>query len=244
MCYLLCMKRWMIPMAATSLLLPSCMVTTSVATAKSCIYEPKHNDAQPMQIYRKGNSFYLKVSVRYVCEEDKLLIGGMMAVPDSEVELPVGYHDEKAPQTMYVLMDEEAVKHYTGVSPKPIKGPVPRYYSAEDWDASAATSCKLIRPLPKKRIDVRGKDKAECWLLKAKDEQWDKLHIYVPSTYGWDAVYKLPLAAVLAVGVDIPCTLVANAGLIGASLLVAPVATVSQQQQQGCELPEPPAPQE
>lgn len=231
-------------MAAISLMLPSCLVTTSVATARSCIYEPKHDDAQAMQIYRKGHAYYLKVSLRYVCKADKMVIGGIVAVPDSEVELPLGYHDEKAPQTMYVLMDEEAVKYYTGVTPLPIKGRVPRYYSAADWDASAATLCKLIRPLPKKRIYVRGIDKAECWLWKANDEKWNKLHVYVPSVYGWDAVYKLPLAAVLAVGVDIPCTLVANAGLIGVSLLAAPVAATAQQQQQGSELPEPPAPQE
>ncbi|MBR4311131.1 MAG: hypothetical protein IKT79_08880, partial [Akkermansia sp.] len=70
-------------------------------------------------------------------------------------------------------------------------------------------------------------------LWDSKDDKWDALNVYLPTIRGWDAVYKYPLAAVLAVGVDVPCTVAATGAVMVGSLvaapLVVPVQAMSQQ---------------
>lgn len=84
---------WLI--TACVLLLSSCLVTTSDALVRSCTYYPRAGDIKQAQIYRVGDAYYLKLGVRYVCKADRVIIGGIMAVPDSGVKLPIGYHDER-----------------------------------------------------------------------------------------------------------------------------------------------------
>lgn len=228
------MNKCFLLMAACVGLLSSCMVTTSVAVADSCVYLPRVDSSQSPEIYRMGDAYYLKLSVRYVCEEERVVVGGVVAVPDSELRLPISYHDAYAPQPMYVLMDADAVRHYVGVSQKTPAGKAPCYFTAENWAASKAEYCKPIRPLPKHRISAyRTSNDAGCFLRKAKDSRYDAIYVYLPSTYSWDAVYKFPLAAVLAVAVDVPCTVVGTVGglTIGTVVTVA-ASPFSRQQQQ------------
>lgn len=208
--------------------LTSCMVTTSAAVVDSCVYVPRVDASKTPEIYRVGDAYYLKLSVRYVCEADKVMIGGVVAVPGSEVRLPIRYHDEYEPQLMYVLMDEDAVKRYVGVKPKKSTADVTSCYTVDTWDASKAELCKQIRSVPKDRIFVHKTSKGEgCFLWEAKDPRYDRVNVYLPTSYSWDAVYKFPLAAVLAVGVDVPCTAVATVGglTLGSlgAILVAPM---------------------
>ena len=51
---------------------------------------------------------------------------------------------------------------------------------------------------------------------------WDALGIYLPNTYSWHALYRFPLAAVMALGIDIPCTSVINSGIVVAGITVMP----------------------
>lgn len=180
-----------------------------------------------------GDAYYLKVSVRYVCEAESVSVGGVVAVPDSELRLPISYHDAYEPQPMYVLMNADAVRHYVGTSPKTPHHEVPRCFTAENWDASNAELCKPIRPLPQHRIFVYKTSSAPfCSLRKAKDSRYDAINVYLPTTYSWDAVYKFPLAAVLAVGVDVPCTVIGTVGgLTVGSVLTVVAAPFSRHQQ-------------
>ncbi len=219
------MKVLLSGIATAVLLLPSCMVLTSEAVVKSCIYEPREDKEQELQIYRMDGAYYLKLGVRYVCHADAVCVGGAMAVPDSEVKLPISYHDELAPQAMYVLMDSASVKAFLGVKPARHQDAAPGYYTEDEWDATRATLCKPIRPLPKNRISVfRDHLLAPgCYLWDSKDDKWDALNVYLPTIRGWDAAYKYPLAALLAVGVDVPGTVVATAAVMAGSLVAAPV---------------------
>ena len=211
------------------------MVLTSEAVVKSCIYEPREDKSQELQIYRVDDVYYLKLGVRYVCQADAVCVGGAMAVPGSEVKLPISYHDEHAPQAMYVLMDSDSVKAFLGVKPARHQDAAPGYYTEDEWDATRATLCKPIRPLPKNRISVFSDHLLApgCYLRDYKGEKWDALDVYLPTTRGWDAVFKYPLAAVLAVGVDVPCTVAATGAVMVGSLvaapLVVPVQAMSQQ---------------
>lgn len=219
------MKVLLSGIATAVLLLPSCMVLTSEAVVKSCIYEPRKDKEQDLQIYRVDGAYYLKLGVRYVCHADAVCVGGAMAVPDSEVKLPISYHDELAPQAMYVLMDSASVKAFLGVKPARHQDAAPGYYTEDEWDATRATLCKPIRPLPKNRISVfRDHLLAPgCYLWDSKDDKWDALNVYLPTIRGWDAAYKYPLAALLAVGVDVPGTVIATAAVMVGSLVAAPV---------------------
>lgn len=219
------MKGLLLSIATAVLLLPSCMVLTSEAVVKSCIYEPRKDKEQELQIYRVDGAYYLKLGVRYVCHADAVCVGGAMAVPDSEVKLPISYHDELAPQAMYVLMDSASVKAFLGVKPARHQDVAPGYYTEDEWDATRATLCKPIRPLPKNRISVFSDHLLApgCYLWDSKDDKWDALNVYLPTIRGWDAAYKYPLAALLAVGVDVPGTVVATAAVMAGSLVAAPV---------------------
>lgn len=229
------MKVLLSGIATAVLLLPSCMVLTSEAVVKSCIYEPREDKEQELQIYRMDGAYYLKLGVRYVCHADAVCVAGAMAVPDSEVKLPLSYHDELAPQAMYVLMDSASVKAFLGVKPSRHQDVAPGYYTEDEWDATRATLCKPIRPLPKNRISVfRDHLLAPgCYLWDSKDDKWDALNVYLPTIRGWDAAYKYPLAALLAVGVDVPGTVIATGAVMAGSLvaapLVMPVQAMSQQ---------------
>lgn len=229
------MKGLLSGIATAVLLLPSCMVLTSEAVVKSCIYEPREDKSQELQIYRVDDVYYLKLGVRYVCQADAVCVGGAMAVPGSEVKLPISYHDELAPQAMYVLMDSASVKAFLGVKPARHQDAAPGYYTEDEWDATRATLCKPIRPLPKNRISVFSDHLLApgCSLWDSKDDKWDALNVYLPTIRGWDAAYKYPLAALLAVGVDVPGTVIATGAVMAGSLvaapLVMPVQAMSQQ---------------
>lgn len=219
--------------------LASCLVCTSDALVRSCRYLPRETEEMQPQIYRLGEQYYLRVNVRYVCSADKVLVAGMIAVPDAEVHLPISYHDAWEPETVYALMDADAVKRYLGVKVSEPAKDTPHFIKAEDWDAAAATACTPIRPLSKK-IEVHStrftnmegcnyRPGSECLVL------------WLPPAYGWDAWYKRPLALVLLLGVDVPGSVVCTAGGLAVGS-VATLITAPAQQQQNAPV-EPPAPE-
>ncbi len=227
------MNKYFLLMAACAGLQSSCMVTTSVAVAESCVYQPRIDRSQSPEIYRMGDAYYLKLSVRYVCEAERVTVGGVVAVPDSELRLPISYHDEYAPQPMYVQMDADAVRYYVGISPKPPDGKMPGCFTAENWDATQARLCKPIRPIPQHRVSAyETSHEARCSIRKAKDSRYDTIDVYLPSTYSWDAVYKFPLAALLAVVVDVPATVAGTVGGLTLGTVVTFVASPFSRHQQ------------
>lgn len=227
------MKKWILLTAAAAMLLPSCMVNTSVAVAESCIYQPNHESAEKMQVYRVGDAYYLKVGVRYVCQKDEVNVAGIIGVEKSKVNLPISYSDAREPEVMYVLMDAEVVKRYVNNKVEVVDDDAPRYLTADEWDASKAKRCRWSHPMPEKMIQMKGTVAQEgCYYREAKFGQEERIEIYLPSSIGWDALYKFPIAAMLAVSVDVPGTTGASVGglvVAGAgALFVAPF----QRQQQ------------
>ncbi len=218
--------------------LTSCVVCTSDALVRSCRYLPRGEKEMQPQIYRLGEQYYLRVNVRYVCRADKVLVAGVMAVPDSEVRLPISYHDEWEPETVYLLMDDDAVKRYLGVKvSKPAKD-TPYFVKAEDWDAAAATACTPIRPLSKK-MEVHSSHSMNIAGCNYRPGL-DYLELWLPPAYGWDAWYKRPLALVLLLGVDVPGSVVCTAGGLAVGSVGALITAPAQQQQNApVEVPAP-----
>ena len=207
------MKKCLLLMSAAAMLLPSCMVNTSIAVAESCIYEPNHESSEKMQVYRVGDAYYLKVGVRYICQKDEVNVAGIIGVSEAKLNLPISYRDAREAEVMYVLMDKEVVKRYVSDKITTVDDDAPRYLTAADWDASKAKRCKMSNPMPEKMIHMEGTIAQEgCYYKEAKYGMEERIEIYLPTSIGWDALYKFPAAAMLAVSVDVPGTTGASVG--------------------------------
>ena len=126
--------------------LASCLVCTSDALVRSCRYLPRETEEMQPQIYRLGEQYYLRVNVRYVCSADKVLVAGMIAVPDAEVHLPISYHDAWEPETVYDLMDADAATACTPIRPlsKKIEVHSTRFTNMEGCNYRPGSGCLVL----------------------------------------------------------------------------------------------------
>ena len=189
-------------------LLPSCVYLTSAAMVESAAFYAKEADDEAVQFFMLNGQYYARCKVQYVVERERVKVG--YEVPVREIYLPFGYKREREPEVVYALMSPDVVKRCLGKRVAEPAPEVPRLIAAEDWDAAAAQPCAV----------TGGESWTLGWCSVASDrsgagclsytESPNELGVKMPYSYSWDAVVKYPLAALMFVGIDVPCTVVSN----------------------------------
>ena len=189
-------------------LLPSCVYLTSAAMVESAAFYVKEADDEAVRFFMLNGQYYARCKVQYVVERERVKVG--YEVPVREIYLPFGYKREREPEVVYALMAPDVVKRCLGKRVAEPAPEVPRLIAADDWDAAAAQPCAV----------TGGESWTVGWCSVASDrsgagclsytESPNELGVKMPYSYSWDAVVKYPLAALMFVGIDVPCTVVSN----------------------------------
>ncbi len=203
------MKRWFLLSVVTAALLSSCVVCTSLSMAESCVYRARETDETQPAFYRMGEQYYVRIGVRYV-SSGRVKVAAV--VPVKEYTVPIRYEDKWDAEPLYVMLDATAAKHYLGKTVQKPAADTPRYLTENEWGEYESSPCAPVRSLSVKKIRFNHAFKADA---RVGYEDWSNtMQVYLPHSFGWDVVYRGPLTAVLALGIDLPCTIVANAGLL------------------------------
>ena len=211
------MKRWFWLSAAAAMLLSSCVVCTSLAMAESCVYRARETDETQPVFYRMGEQYYVRIAVRYV-SEGRVKVAAV--VPVKEYTAPIRYEDKWEAEPMYVMLDATAAKHYLGKTVQKPIADTPRYLTEDEWAEMESTPYTPMRSLSVKKIRFNHAFKADA---RAGYEEWNNtLQVYLPHSFGWDVVYRVPLTVILALGIDLPGTIVGNTGLLIGGAVCAP----------------------
>ncbi len=199
-------------------LLPSCVYLTSAAMVESAAFYAKKADDSAVRFFMLNGHYYAQCKVQYVVEQERIKVG--YVVPVREIYLPFGYKREREPEVVYALMSPDVVKHCLGKSVAEPAPEVPRLIAADDWDAAAAQPCAV----------TGGESWTVGWCSVASDrsgagclsytESPNELGVKMPYSYSWDVAIKYPLAALMFVGIDVPCTVVSNVA-VGAFIITA-----------------------
>ena len=192
---------------------------------------PRSDDKCDCTFYRVGAHYYVGIRATYVCQIEPICISfGVLHGKDKHALYSTIEREDKE-EALYILLSAEMARRCLGIRIDEPSAEVPRLIRAEDWDASAAQVCNNKKAAKYTKISVRSrssfdKDSAYCAVNKGE------LVAYLPLRWRWDAVYKMPLAAVLWLGVDVPCSLVLNTAVIAGYAVVAPFDAVLQTQPQ------------
>ena len=199
-------------------LLPSCVYLTSAAMAESSAFYAKKADDSAVRFFMLNGHYYAQCKVQYVVEQERIKVG--YVVPVREIYLPFAYKRERAPEVVYALMSPDVVKRCLGKRVAEPAPEVPRLIAEEDWDAAAAQPCAA----------AGGETWTLGWCSVAADrtrtgclsytERPNELGVKMPYSYSWDVAIKYPLAALMFVGIDVPCTVVSNVAT-GAFIITA-----------------------
>ena len=193
--------RLLLLLVATAGFLSSCICHTSASLMQSSNFSPKseHTTFTPA-IYRVGEQYYLAQTVKYWCRQDKVCIGGVIAVPSSEVKLPFGYEREEREKTFYFLLSPKDVRQFLGIHAKEAPANAPSVIEQDAWNAAVAVQV----PAPYARLEIYSDDSdAPSYSYYPYDKRF---RLRIPSFYSGDAAVKAPLA-VLLLGVDIPVSI-------------------------------------
>ena len=192
---------------------------------------PRSDDKCDCTFYRVGEHYYVGIRATYVCQIEPICISfGVLHGKDKHA-LYSTIEREGKEEALYILLSAEMARRCLGIRIDEPSAEVPRLIRAEDWDTSAAQVCNNKKAAKYTKISVRSrssfdKDSAYCAVNEGE------LVVYLPLRWRWDAVYKMPLAAVLWLGVDVPCSLVLNTAVIAGYAVVAPFDAVLQTQPQ------------
>lgn len=192
---------------------------------------PRSDDKCDCTFYRVGQYYYVGFRATYVCQIEPICISFGVLHGKVKHELYSTIEREGKEETLYILLSAEMARRCLGIRIDEPSAEVPRLIRAEDWDTSAAQVCNSKKAAKYTKISVRSgssfdKDSAYCAVNEGE------LVVYLPLRWRWDAVYKMPLAAVLWLGVDVPCSLVLNTVVIAGYAVVAPFEAVLQTQPQ------------
>ncbi|MBR1997426.1 MAG: hypothetical protein IJ993_03340 [Akkermansia sp.] len=196
------MLKRLLAACSAALMLQSCLVCTSEGMLHSCQF---NGDAKPVNeewatcCYIVDDACYLPVTVVYSNNEYASLFVYMPRL--KEVKFNKGSR-HREPETLYYRMSAKDAKLCTGLTlPEPAADARP-YLTAEEWDAAKAKRVPLKR---------RFKDIRMGYSNHVNREADGQLVGYLEAPemrYSADAIIKLPLTAILFVGVDVPCTAV------------------------------------
>ena len=203
--------------------LPSCVCTTSDALMASSMFAAKADETEPISFYRKGERYFLSMKVAHECKVKEVTLGGvLMTLGGPELSVPVNVDREKESKRYYFLLSPEAVESLFGKQVEYPEGDIAGCIPEEEWDATAA-----------QQVPCAVKEANFVFLL---NDSYGYYHADVsqftlqgPRYKPWDYWVKAPLAAVLLLGVDVPCTVAGNAALIAGELLVLPAYFVMGQ---------------
>ena len=200
-------KRWLSLWAFVAVAtVPSCAVLTVTSKA---MYESTEFHADDKKIdtpccYRVGECVYLPVKVTYARYEHVPLA---LVIKDRFDGYSLHIDAQAYTENVYYLLSPQDARELLGITvPDPPKGTAP-YIEEEDWEAAAAERVPILRRKLKiartyhKTYTPNGHADR---INKTKDGELEFDACCLESRISAHAIYKWPLVAVLAVGVDAP----------------------------------------
>ena len=204
------MKKWWHSLLALALVagVPSCgvLTVTSLAMYESTIYRTEIQEPAAPYCYRRGDCVYFPVNVTFARYKNAPL-GVVIPLSGGVQEYSLPVDEDAYTETFYFLLSPKDADILLGITlPEPPKGAAP-YIEADDWDAASAVPIPILHPKLKagwvmnKTYTPNGHVDRIC-----KTEQGE-ITVDISGVHhsvSAHALYKWPLAAVLAVGVDVP----------------------------------------
>ena len=204
------MKKWWLSLLALAVVagVPSCgvMAVTSLAMYESTIYRTEKQEPAAPCCYRRGDCVYFPVNVTFARYKNAPL-GVVIPLSGGVQEYSLPVDEDAYTETFYFLLSPKDAEILLGITlPEPPKGAAP-YIEADDWDADSAVPIPILHPKLKagrvmnKTYTPNGHVDRIC-----KTEQGE-ITVDISGVHhsvSAHALYKWPLAAVLAVGVDVP----------------------------------------
>lgn len=204
------MKKWWLSLLALAVVagVPSCgvLTVTSLAMYESTIYRTEKQEPAAPYCYRRGDCVYFPVNVTFARYKNAPL-GVVIPLSGGVQEYSLPVDEDAYTETFYFLLSPKDAEILLGITlPEPPKGAAP-YIEADDWDADSAVPIPILRPKLKagwvmnKTYTPNGHVDRIC-----KTEQGE-ITVDISGVHhsvSAHALYKWPLAAVLAVGVDVP----------------------------------------
>lgn len=204
------MKKWWLSLLALALVagVPSCgvLTVTSLAMYESTIYRTEKQEPAAPCCYRRGDCVYFPVNVTFARYKNAPL-GVVIPLSGGVQEYSLPVDEDAYTETFYFLLSPKDAEILLGITlPEPPKGASP-YIEADDWDADSAVPVPILHPKLKagwvmnKTYTPNGHVDRIC---KTKQGEITVDISGVHHSVSAHALYKWPLAAVLAVGVDVP----------------------------------------
>lgn len=204
------MKKWWLSCGALAVVagVPSCgvLTVTSLAMYESTIYRTEKQEPAAPCCYRRGDCVYFPVDVTFARYKNAPL-GVVIPLSGGVQEYSLPVDEDAYTETFYFLLSPKDAEILLGITlPEPPKGAAP-YIEADDWDAASAVPVPILHPKLKagwvmnKTYTPNGHVDRIC-----KTEQGE-ITVDISGVHhsvSAHALYKWPLAAVLAVGVDVP----------------------------------------
>ncbi len=194
------MVKRFVAASCAALMLQSCLGCTSEGMLHSCQF---HADAEPVNdewapcCYLVDEACYLPVTVVYNNNEYADLFVYLPRLEHTRIHKGSRRWE---PETLYYRLSAKDAELSTGLTLPEPAADAPPYLTAEEWDAAKAKRVPLKRRF--KEIRMGSPNRVEC-------ENDGQLVGYITCPeirYSADAIIKLPLAAILFVGVDVPAT--------------------------------------
>ena len=195
------MLKKLLAVCGAGLMLQSCAVCTSEGMLGSCQF---YADPEPVDdkwaecCYLVDDACYLPVSAVYSNNTHASLFIYMPRL--KEVGFEKGARRWE-PETLYYRLPAKDAKLCTGLTLPEPAADAPPYLTEEEWDSAKAKRVPLKHSFKDVRMGY-----STNHVEREKDGQ---LVAYLTSPemrYSADSVIKLPLTAILFVGVDVPCT--------------------------------------
>lgn len=175
------MKRSrLIPIVLTAGL-SSCICATSRALVGSCTFRPQLSPDSTARVYTCNGEEYAAINIDYTCPGEQEIGFFMTNTPELGHAVKIPMGRERQRKETYYF-NLSSGRHERGIP-----------------DEVSVTS----RQAP--QVDLHLGSTPPHY-----NEAGNTLTISLPETHGADALIKYPLAAVLLIGVDIPCSLVGS----------------------------------
>ncbi len=214
------MKKWWLSFFALAGVagVPSCCVlpVTSLAMYESTIYRTEKQEPAAQYCYRHGECVYFPVKVTFA-RDKKSPLGVVISLSGGVKDYSLTRDEDAYTETFYFLLSPKDAELLLGITvPDPLKGAAP-YIEADEWEAAAAVPVPILhRKLKAGRIidktyTPNGHADRIC---KTKQGEITVDISGVKSRVSAHALYQWPLAAVLAVGVDVPVFVLSSCSLV------------------------------
>lgn len=218
------MKKWgLLTGLIPGVVLSSCICATHELVSDTYSFYPDVEKEDAYSFYRVGEQYYLGCVVTYKCDKEALEFASAGINQQSLYSLPVGVHREPVRKRFYFLLTPDVAQRVLGVTPPAVPEDARYCIPEDDWDAAAAQ--KVAAPLKKARFNVSTRSGNIPCRYYTDPAQFG---MTVPKHRPWDYWVKWPFGAALFVGIDVPCTLVANTLWIAGELVSAPFVLLFQ----------------